>query len=43
LAVSTYFLFVSMTGCRNFQKKIDRDVTFKTTFAITLSVFGYIN
>jgi hypothetical protein len=32
-------LFLSMTGCRNFQKKIERDVTFKTIFAIALSVF----
>ena len=32
-------LFLSMTDCRNFQKKIERDVTFKTIFAIALSVF----
>ena len=32
-------LFLSMTGCRNFQKKIERDVTFKAIFAIALSVF----
>jgi hypothetical protein len=26
-------------GCRNFQKKIERDVYFKTIFVIALSVF----
>ena len=31
-------LFLSMTGCRNFQTQL-HDVTFKTIFVIALSVF----
>jgi hypothetical protein len=28
-----------MAGCRNFQEKIERNATYKTTFAIAFSVF----
>ena len=32
-------LFMSMAAYLNFQKKFERDVTYKTTFVIALSVF----